>query len=317
MFAGQLADEGILRHVRILKFIHQNVAVLVGVALADGGVFLEQADRPQQQVVEVQGVAGTQAAFIFGEHALHNLVAVGAAGKGLRGEELVFGVGNAGVHAGGAVEFVVQVEFFDDGLYQPLLVVGVEDDVIAGEGEEVRFAAQDASADGMERADQHAPGGLAAQQGVNAVLHFAGGFIGERHCQDLGWAEALFQDQPGDAVGQDARLAGAGAGQHQHRPGRGCDGGLLLWVEVFQKQCHGQKRRAQNFPFVPVKAEIGKKGSMAQRAGVNRTLVPGRKCSEGSVSPGWGFPGSNMGRPWSLALPVRRALLPSLAGWRL
>ena len=39
-------------------------------------------------------------------------------------------------------------------------------------------------------------------------------------------------EQVGDAGGEHARLAGAGAGQHQHRPLGRLDGGALLGVQL-------------------------------------------------------------------------------------
>jgi hypothetical protein len=43
--------------------------------------------------------------------------------------------------------------------------------------------------------------------------------------------DALLAHQPGDAVREDARLAGARPSQHQHRPIARGDGGTLLIVE--------------------------------------------------------------------------------------
>ena len=55
------------------------------------------------------------------------------------------------------------------------------------------------------------------QQRRGPLLHFAGRLLGERDGQNaLGLRAAA--DQLGDAIGDDARLAGARAGQHQQRP---------------------------------------------------------------------------------------------------
>ncbi len=55
-----------------------------------------------------------------------------------------------------------------------------------------------------------------------ALLHFAGGFIGEGDGQDISGVDALL-DQAGHARGDDARFARAGAGQNQNRPLGGFD----------------------------------------------------------------------------------------------
>jgi hypothetical protein len=59
--------------------------------------------------------------------------------------------------------------------------------------------------------------GVGADQAHRALAHFAGGLVGEGDDQHLaGPGFALVQDV-GDAGGEDARLARAGAGQHQQR----------------------------------------------------------------------------------------------------
>ena len=52
-------------------------------------------------------------------------------------------------------------------------------------------------------------------------------------------ADAALLDEVGDAVGDDARLAGAGAGQQQHGAIDGLNAFLLLRVHVVEKAGHG------------------------------------------------------------------------------
>jgi len=54
-----------------------------------------------------------------------------------------------------------------------------------------------------------------AQLRVGARAHLAGGLVGEGHGEDAVRRHAQHLIEPGDAVGQDPGLAGAGAGQHQ------------------------------------------------------------------------------------------------------
>ena len=56
-----------------------------------------------------------------------------------------------------------------------------------------------------------------AEQRRGPLLHLAGGLVGERDRQNAAGRRAV-ADQLGDAIRDDARLAGAGAGQHQQRP---------------------------------------------------------------------------------------------------
>ena len=57
-------------------------------------------------------------------------------------------------------------------------------------------------------------------QRLGARAHFAGGLVGERDREHRPRRHALDLEQPADAVRQHARLAGAGAGEHQVMPRR-------------------------------------------------------------------------------------------------
>ena len=66
---------------------------------------------------------------------------------------------------------------------------------------------------------------------VGPLLHLAGRLVGERDGQDAVGGRAM-ADQLGDAVGDHAGLAGAGAGQDQQRAGEGLDGVVLGGIQV-------------------------------------------------------------------------------------
>ena len=70
----------------------------------------------------------------------------------------------------------------------------------------------------------------AVEQRHRPLLHFAGGLAGERDGENALGRRAV-ADEVGDAVGDDPRLAGAGAGQHQQRPAQRLDGVVLGGVE--------------------------------------------------------------------------------------
>jgi len=77
-------------------------------------------------------------------------------------------------------------------------------------------AAQDLDADRVEGAEpRHALDG-APDEHADALLHLARRLVGEGDGQDLARIGAVGREDMGDAGGQHARLAGAGAGQHQH-----------------------------------------------------------------------------------------------------
>ena len=71
--------------------------------------------------------------------------------------------------------------------------------------------------------------GQAAARGP--LLHFAGRFLGERDGEDALRLRAA-ADQLGDAIGDDPRLAGARAGEHQQRPAERPHGVELRRVQI-------------------------------------------------------------------------------------
>ena len=77
----------------------------------------------------------------------------------------------------------------------------------------------------------------------DAQLHLARRLVGEGHRQDVARPGAAEIEDVGDARRQHARLAGAGAGQHQHRAVQRLHGFALLRIEVGEI---GRRPRAQS-----------------------------------------------------------------------
>src|SRR5439155_511030 len=93
---------------------------------------------------------------------------------------------------------------------------------------------QDAQRGGVERADPQ-PGGRGPDDALDAPAHLARGAVRERERQHrLGGHAPL--EKPRDAAGQDARLAGAGASDHQDGPALVLDGLLLSGIERRRRQ---------------------------------------------------------------------------------
>src|SRR5262249_27244647 len=72
----------------------------------------------------------------------------------------------------------------------------------------------------------------------NAIPHFLGGFVGEGNRQNMFSGNAT-GDEMGHAVGNGARLAGAGACENQHRAFGGFRGATLFWIQFRKKSEHG------------------------------------------------------------------------------
>ena len=66
--------------------------------------------------------------------------------------------------------------------------------------------------------DTHMPAAVRAEQRLDARAHFFRGLVGEGDGEHFVRLRVAVADEVGDAAGDDARLAGAGAGQDQQRP---------------------------------------------------------------------------------------------------
>ena len=86
----------------------------------------------------------------------------------------------------------------------------------------------------METQTSEASRPRGAQQVADAVFHHARGFVGERDGENGAARDALF-DQMGDAIGDDARLAGAGAGENEQRAFGREHGFALAFVEFVEE----------------------------------------------------------------------------------
>ena len=90
--------------------------------------------------------------------------------------------------------------------------------------------AQHAGAERVERARRDVAAAL-ADEADDPLAQLRRGPVGEGHGQDPPWGDVLDADEVGDPVGQDAGLAGAGAGEDQQRAFRSRHGPCLLRVE--------------------------------------------------------------------------------------
>ena len=198
---SQVFDQRILRDVGILEFVHQHVPETLGIFLANFGVIFQQARGVNQDVVKINSIAGDQSLLVFQIHPFHNFITIGVSRVIIRADQLVLGVGNGRMHAVRPVQLFVQVEFADDALREPYLVVGIENDVVGLHRQKVRFAAQDAGAGRVEGAEHHPLRGLLTEQVAHTRIHFARGFVGECDRQNLVRTHSLVGDQIGHALG--------------------------------------------------------------------------------------------------------------------
>lgn len=244
--ADELADQGVLGVVGVLVLVDQDVPEAPPVVLGDVGERLEQVDGGHDDVVEVQRVGVVQPGLVhrvrLGELPLEGVLRLG--GERLVVDQLVLEVGDLGAERLRRELLGVEIQVAADQGHQPARVGGVVDRERRGEAERLGLAAQDAHAGAVEGGHPHGVGARPDQL-LDALLHLARGLVGEGDGEDRARVDVAGAEQVGDAVGEHAGLAGAGAGDDEQRPAVVLDGGALLLVEPHEELRgveHGTRR---------------------------------------------------------------------------
>ena len=132
---------------------------------------------------------------------------------------------------GGRVALGVDAELVEALLDEAPAVGLVVDRVLARVAEARRLGTQDPCARAVERHHPHRARRMPEQQ-LDALAHLLRGLVREGDREDLARPDAAGLDQPGEPVGQHARLARAGPGEHEQRAGLVCHGLALGLVEA-------------------------------------------------------------------------------------
>ncbi len=122
----------------------------------------------------------------------------------------------------------------DELLDEPDLVVRIEDREVRRKPHKLGMAAQNAHADGVERAEPGHALHRAAHKLAHALFHLARGLVGEGHGENFVRARAVRPEDVRDARGQHPRFACACARQNEHRAIQPLDSLALLGVQTFE-----------------------------------------------------------------------------------
>ena len=224
----------ILRDIGVLILIDQYVAKAAVIIRQHIRILAQQADALEQQVAEVDRVERLQPRLIGGIELLAAAIGKGgalASGDLIRREPAILpAVDRVGEQARRPALFV-DILRLQQLLQQADLVVGVENGEAGFQPHQLGMAAQHAHADGVEGAEPRHALHLFADDGADALLHLARGLVGEGDGEDLRRPGEAERQDMGDAGSEDARLAGTGAGEHQHGTFRRLHRGALLRVQ--------------------------------------------------------------------------------------
>ncbi len=220
MGCGQFAQQQVLGGVGVLVLVDHQITETLLVFGQHLGKLFEQAHGEHDDVVEVDGVVGLERLLVARiDGGGHVLVGVAPAhGEVFRSDQAVLGVRDHPEDAVGIELLSVEMNLLLEVLDQAHLVGGAVDGKVLLVTEPVDVLAQQTHAQGVKGRDDHALAAPLADQLLDAFLHLASRLVGEGHCQDILRRHFAPTKQPGDALGDDPRLAGSGAGQDQQRP---------------------------------------------------------------------------------------------------
>ena len=230
--AGEQQHDRVLRLVRVLVLVDEDVLEAAAVLLEHVGVLAEQAHGVHEQVVEVHRPGGDEALLVLGEHlgvlALEDVLSGG--GRVRRVDELVLPRRDLGVHPPRREALRVEPEVADHVAGEAGGVGLVVDRELPRVAELVGVGAQDAHARRVERRHPHRPAPPARPARPTRWRISSAALLVNVMARIAPAAHALV-DQVGDAVGEHPGLAGAGAGDHEQRSALVDDGVELVRVE--------------------------------------------------------------------------------------
>ena len=243
MIEGELADELVLGAIRVLVFVHQDVAKPLIVPPANVRGLVKERDCLEQQVVEVERIRLAKFPFVEVKYGcqLRPLSVGGVAVEFLRADASVLGVADLGERRARGRDQLGQPQLLEAGLDDALLVVPVVDREVAAVAEPVDVAAQDADAKGMERRNQRRTRqahSTLGEERSHPLLHLVCRLVGEGHAENALGRHAAHLDQIGDAVRYHAGLAAARSGENQQGAVRLLDCATLLGIEVVKETGH-------------------------------------------------------------------------------
>ena len=216
---GQLANERVLRVIRVLILVNENVPESPLVQRRNLRKRAEQVDRLRDEIVEVEGVRTPKLDRVpaeqLEEHDLGRVTQIHLTAVTLRIDELVLeprDLAGDGTHREAQG---VGLHVFDKPLNQRARIGRVVDGECGAEAELLGLTPQDAHARRVERRDPHALRGLAPHEQLDALAHLGRRLVGERDGQNLAGPQLAITNEARDAPRQHRRLTRAGTRDDQ------------------------------------------------------------------------------------------------------
>ena len=220
--------------VRVLVLVDQDVTEAPVIVLGDQRIIAQQLNRAHDEVVEIQRVRGAHTLVVLDvgcrDDTRHRVLARQVR-VARRADQLVLRVRDARRHHLRGEALNVDVLCLEDHLDEALRVLRVVDRERRGQARRLVFVAQQAHARRVEGRHPHAPR-VVPHEGTRPFAHLGGCLVRERDREDLPRPRSTRGQQVGDAVLEDARLAGTRAREDQQRRSRVSDRLALAIIQA-------------------------------------------------------------------------------------
>ena len=228
------SHEDVLGVVRVLVLVNQDVTEAPVIVLGDQRIVAQQFNRTHDEVVEIQRVRGAHTLVVLDvgcrDDARHRVLACQVR-VARRADQLVLRVRDTRRHHLRGEALNVDVLCLEDHLDEALRVLRVVDRERRGQARRLVLVAQQAHARRVEGRHPHAPR-VVPHEGTRPFAHLGGCLVRERDREDLPRPRPARGQQVGDAVRENARLAGTRARQDQQRRSRVSDSLALAVVQA-------------------------------------------------------------------------------------
>ena len=227
-------EKPVLRVVRVLVLVDEDVAERSLPARERLGEALEDLHREHEHVVEVDGVRGVQAALVELVHLRDGLVPERRDARDvlLRRHELVLRPGDLRVDAARGEALRVLPELLQARLREAHLILVVVDREARRVPEPLGLPSEHAPARRVEGEDPDRASGR-AEHPLQALPHLPRGLVREGDRENLIRADLQVLDEVRDPVGENAGLPGTCAGDDEQRAFRVLDGLALGLIESY------------------------------------------------------------------------------------
>ena len=237
--AGQLVNQFVLRLVRVLIFIDEDVSESTLIQSTDLGESPKKIHGLCDEVIKVERIGPTKFVGVPAEniedHDLVGVVRIDAAGERIGVDEFVFQLRDLRRDPARSESQRIGFVFLEDPFEQRLLVGRVIDGEGGRKSETRSLVAQNPHTRRVEGGNPHPPR-FVADEGCDALAHFGRSLVRKGDREDLAGPCLTVFEQQSDASREDGGLSRARSGHDQQRRSAVHNSRPLLCVEPFEER---------------------------------------------------------------------------------